>query len=51
MFEHGWLPKVTKVYYMDMELADFTLKDYIKYVFEDAPLPNVSTPSFASSTL
>jgi serine/threonine protein kinase len=36
---------------MDMELADFTLKDYIKYVFQEALLPTVSMPSSASSTL
>jgi len=34
VFEHGWLPGRGSVYYVDMELAIFSLKDYFAYLHE-----------------
>src|SRR5436190_23496924 len=33
VLQHGCLGKAENVYFIDMELADFTLADYINYVF------------------
>jgi serine/threonine protein kinase len=49
VFLYGWLKGVAKSYFMDMELADFSLCDYIKYFFQDVPLPNISIPSSPSA--
>lgn len=35
VLKHGWLETSGKVYFIDMELADATLADYIDYVFHE----------------
>jgi len=35
ILNHGWLQTAGRVYFIDMELADSTLRDYIDYVFHD----------------
>lgn len=32
VFDHGWLQGSGRVYFIDMELADFTLAEYIAYL-------------------
>jgi serine/threonine protein kinase len=44
ILNHGWLVTAGKVYFIDMELADLTLTDYINYVFHNKPL-EVTTPN------
>jgi len=39
VLEHGWLKGSVNVYFIDMELGDFTLADYIHY---HSPAPNSS---------
>ena len=38
MLDHGWLESVYNCYFIDMELCDLTLHDYIAY-HHDKPLP------------
>jgi len=40
VFKHGWLDTLGNNYFIDMELAELSLADYIDYVFRNA------TPSF-----
>jgi len=44
ILNHGWLENAGKVYFIDMELADLTLTEYIDYVFHnkrlDVTIPN-----------
>jgi len=44
ILNHGWLETAGKVYFIDMELADLTLTEYIDYVFHnkrlDVTIPN-----------
>jgi serine/threonine protein kinase len=40
-FEHGWLRGENRVYYIDMELADITLSDYIA-CFRTNQVPSLS---------
>lgn len=37
--EHGWLPGAGRTYFIDMELADFTLDHYVNYLFRNDVLP------------
>jgi serine/threonine protein kinase len=37
---HGWLGPVAKIYFIDMELADFSLAEYIDYVFQCKTMPS-----------
>lgn len=39
ILKYGWLWGTGGVYFIDMELADFTLEDYISYLFGTEPLP------------
>jgi len=39
VLKHGWLETAGQVYFVDMELADLSLADYIKYAFHSGPLP------------
>jgi serine/threonine protein kinase len=43
ILKHGFLGTAGQVYFIDMELADLSLDDYIKYVFRDGPLPSHCT--------
>jgi serine/threonine protein kinase len=45
VFDHGWLKGSVNVYFIDMELGDFTLADYIDYH------GNVSKSSFDFSAI
>src|SRR5271156_3782755 len=40
VLKHGWLQTTEKVYYIDMELADLSLAEYIAYLFHKKPLPS-----------
>lgn len=41
VLKHGWLETTEKVYYIDMELADLSLAEYITTVFHlHRPLPS-----------
>lgn len=41
VIKHGWLPgMITKCYFIDMELADLSLAEYIAYVFHEKSLPS-----------
>jgi serine/threonine protein kinase len=35
ILKHGWLQTSGKVYFIDMELADLSLADYIEYAFRN----------------
>lgn len=37
--KHGWLAGSGKTYFIDMELANFSLADYIAFVFSNKTLP------------
>jgi len=39
VLEHGWLETTGRVYYLDMELADLSLAEYIATIFHNRPLP------------
>jgi len=48
VLRHGWLTgTIEKFYFIDMELADLSLDQYIDYVFHNKPLP--SDVSFGQS--
>jgi serine/threonine protein kinase len=38
VIKHGWLEMGGSFYFIDMELADLSLYDYIQYVFDNQPL-------------
>jgi len=41
VLKHGWLRGTTdKFYFIDMELAELSLAEYIAYVFHNKPLPS-----------
>lgn len=40
VLQHGWLESAGKIYFIDMELADLSLHDYIRYVFSSQLLPS-----------
>jgi serine/threonine protein kinase len=33
ILDHGWLTSLADIYFIDMELGDFTLADYIDYIY------------------
>jgi serine/threonine protein kinase len=37
---HGWLAGAGRTYFIDMELADFTLDHYVNYLFRNEALPS-----------
>lgn len=39
VFKHGWLDSLENNYFIDMELADLSMADYIHYVFHNATPP------------
>jgi len=39
VFKHGWLDSLENNYFIDMELAELSLADYIHYVFHNANPP------------
>jgi serine/threonine protein kinase len=39
LLDHGWLGIERFHYFIDMELADLSLAEYIAYIFDDKPLP------------
>ena len=43
LLQHGWLRGSGSVYFIDMELADFSLQDYIQYLHGAKPIPAVSS--------
>jgi serine/threonine protein kinase len=49
IMKHGWLETVGQAYFVDMELADLSLADYIKYVFRDGPVSPLNfSPAFTN---
>lgn len=54
ILKHGWLETAGKVYFIDMELADLTLSEYIDYIFHNKdlqfPIPDgdVFNPVFSA---
>jgi serine/threonine protein kinase len=44
VLNHGWLETLGKVYFIDMELAEYSLADYIDYVFHDKAIPPHLSP-------
>lgn len=40
LLDHGWLGIEKFHYFIDMELADLSLAEYISYIFDDKPLPS-----------
>jgi len=42
ILQHGWLRGTGSVYFIDMELADLTLQDYIRYLFHDGAMPSLA---------
>ena len=47
IFRHGWFPDLS-YYYIDMQLCDFSLDDYIQNAFNAVPMP---TDSLIAATL
>jgi serine/threonine protein kinase len=51
VLDHGWLTGSLDVYFIDMELGDFTLADYIDYIHDRRPnLSKAIIDSLVSST-
>jgi serine/threonine protein kinase len=44
ILNHGWLETARKIYFIDMELAEFSLADYIDYVFGKKMIPTRLRP-------
>ena len=49
ILKHGWLKGEGSVYYLDMELADFSLKDYIDDLYGKTNSANFAVPSVPPS--
>jgi serine/threonine protein kinase len=43
--DHGWLRGSHRCYFIDMELADFALADYLGY-FREKPTPDINIDNF-----
>jgi serine/threonine protein kinase len=40
VLKHRWLKTDGSIYFIDMEFADISLSDYLKYVYQTQPLPS-----------
>lgn len=50
ILKHGWLGDVGGIYFIDMELADLTLSQYISYTFDRESFPIEITPTHLFKT-